>query len=73
MQAQGAQRGEVLLAPKPYAHPEFAQARTSTPLMLRVSTAERDLYGQERFGPISFVIACDDAADALAQASARCA
>lgn len=70
MQAQGAQRGEVLLAPKPYAHPEFAQARTSTPLMLRVSTAERDLYGQERFGPISFVIACDDAADALAQASA---
>ena len=69
MQAQGAQRGEVLLAPKPYAHPEFAQARTSTPLMLRVSTAERDLYGQERFGPISFVIACDDAADALAQAT----
>lgn len=70
MQAQGAQRAEVLLAPKPYAHPEFPQARTSTPLMLRVSKTERDLYGQECFGPISFVIACDDANDALAQASA---
>jgi acyl-CoA reductase-like NAD-dependent aldehyde dehydrogenase len=38
--------------------------------MLQVSTAERDLYAGERFGPVSFVIACDSAQDALAQASA---
>ena len=42
----------------------------STPLMLQVSTTERDLYAGERFGPVSFVIACDSAQDALAQASA---
>ena len=69
MQSQGAQRGTVLLAPQAYPHPDWPAARTSTPLMLRVSKAERDLYGEERFGPISFVIACDDAADALAQAT----
>ena len=69
MQAEGEQRGRVLLRPKPYAHPDFPQARTSTPLMLQVGKAERDLYGEERFGPISFIIACDDAADTLRQAT----
>jgi acyl-CoA reductase-like NAD-dependent aldehyde dehydrogenase len=69
MQSQGAQRGTVLLAPQAYPHPDWPAARTSTPLMLRVSKTERDLYGEERFGPISFVIACDDAQDALAQAT----
>jgi hypothetical protein len=59
----------VLLEPQPYVHPEFPQARTSTPLMLQVDTTQRELYGQERFGPVSFVIACADADDALAQAS----
>ena len=69
MQSQGDQRGRVLLQPQSYAHPDFPQARTSTPLMLQVGKSERDLYGEERFGPISFVIACDDAADALLQAT----
>jgi phenylacetic acid degradation protein paaN len=69
MQAEGERRGRVLLAPKAYPHPEFPQARTRTPLMLQVTTAQRELYAQERFGPISFVIACDDADDALAQAT----
>jgi len=69
MQSQGEQRGRVLLQPQSYAHPDFPQARTSTPLMLQVGKSERDLYGEERFGPISFVIACDDAADALLQAT----
>ena len=69
MQSMGEQRGQVLLAPKAYSHPEFAHARTSTPLMLQVTTQERDLYAEERFGPISFVIACQDADDALHQAT----
>lgn len=60
---------EILLKPATYAHPDFPNARTSTPLMLKVSTAHRSLYGEERFGPISFVIACDDAQDALRQAT----
>jgi phenylacetic acid degradation protein paaN len=69
LQADGARSGRVLLVPAAYPHPEFAQARTSTPLMLQVTTAERALYAQERFGPVSFVIACQDADDALAQAT----
>ncbi|WP_342130793.1 phenylacetic acid degradation protein PaaN [Hydrogenophaga sp. OTU3427] len=66
---QGAQRGQVLLEPRAYAHPEFPDARTSTPLMLQLGTQDRDLYGEERFGPVSFVIACADADDALDQAT----
>lgn len=60
---------EILLKPTAYVHPDFPNARTSTPLMLKVSTAHRALYGEERFGPISFVIACGDAQDALRQAT----
>jgi len=60
---------EILLTPASYRHPDYPNARTSTPLMLKVSTAHRSLYGEERFGPISFVIACDDAQDALRQAT----
>jgi phenylacetic acid degradation protein paaN len=60
---------EILLKPASYPHPDYPHARTSTPLMLKVSTAHRSLYSEERFGPISFVIACDDAQDALRQAT----
>ncbi len=60
---------KILLKPSPYTHPDFPNARTSTPLMLQVGKAQRALYGGERFGPISFVIACDDALDALHQAT----
>lgn len=70
MQAEGAARGEVLLAPRRYVHPEFPRARTSTPLMLGVTPAQRDLYSEERFGPISFVITLPDAPAALAAATA---
>jgi phenylacetic acid degradation protein paaN len=66
---EGQRRGRVLLKPAAYSHPQFPQARTSTPLMLQLSTAERDLYAGERFGPVSFVIACDSADDALKQAT----
>ena len=69
LQAAGEHRAKVLLRPAPYPHPEYPAARTSTPLMLQVGKTERDLYGEERFGPVSFVIACDDAPDALEQAT----
>ena len=60
---------KILLKSGPYTHPDFPKARTSTPLMLQVDKTHRNLYGEERFGPISFVIACDDALDALHQAT----
>ena len=69
LQDEGARAGRVLLAPRRYAHPEYPNARTSTPLLVQTDTTHRALYGEERFGPIGFVVACDDAADALAQAT----
>ncbi len=69
LEREGRERGTVLLAAHRYAHPHYPDARTSTPLMLRVTPAERDLYSEERFGPISFVIRTRDRADAIAQAS----
>ena len=62
-------RNALLLPAQAYVHAEFPQARTSTPLMLSVSTEDHELYAEERFGPISFVIRTRDAADALAQAA----
>ncbi len=64
-----APQAEVLLASKTYTHPDYPNARTRTPLMLSVSPAQRDLYLGERFGPVSFVIECDSAEDALQQAT----
>ena len=69
LQREGAVRGRVLLAPGRYAHPEFPQARTSTPLMIELTPAQRELYAEERFGPISFVIRTADASAALAEAT----
>lgn len=52
-----------------YKHPEYRKARTATPLVLKVDAEERLLYGQEHFGPISFVIASDNADHALQRAT----
>lgn len=69
LEKEGAASGRVLLSPRPYVHPEFPGARTSTPLMLQVTPAERALYAEERFGPVSFIIECDSADDALLRAT----
>jgi phenylacetic acid degradation protein paaN len=70
MAEEGARRGRVLLSSIPYAHPEFANARTRTPLLVGVDTGARDLYGEERFGPIGFVITTADRDAALVTAAA---
>jgi acyl-CoA reductase-like NAD-dependent aldehyde dehydrogenase len=70
MRDSGSRRGAVLLDSASYAHPDFPAARTATPLLLRVAPDARDLYCEERFGPIGFVIETDDAASALESATA---
>ena len=69
LESEGRERGAILLASRRYAHPDFPDARTCTPLMLGVTPAEHDLYAEERFGPISFVIRTRDRTDAIIQAS----
>jgi phenylacetic acid degradation protein paaN len=59
----------VLRESGPYMHPEFDNARTATPLILKVEAADKALYGKEHFGPISFVIRCDDVDHALRRAT----
>jgi phenylacetic acid degradation protein paaN len=67
--AEGGRRGRVLRASAPYVHPEFPQARTRTPLLVGIDAGARDLYGEERFGPIGFVITTADRDAALAEAA----
>ncbi len=66
---QATQRGRVLLDSRAYPHPEFPNARNATPLLVQVGKDAHDLYAEERFGPIGFVIDCDNADDALHQAT----
>lgn len=44
-------------------------ARTATPLLLAVEAGDEAAYMEERFGPIAFVVATSDAADAIARAT----
>jgi acyl-CoA reductase-like NAD-dependent aldehyde dehydrogenase len=57
------------LASREYTHPDYPDARTRTPLVLSVNPSQRALYLGERFGPVSFVIDCESAEDALQQAT----
>ena len=41
----------------------LAEGRTATPLIVAVDAADEAAYGEERFGPITFVVAVDDADD----------
>lgn len=61
----------VVLASKKLAHPEFPQAEIRTPIVLKADAANEAAYMQERFGPISTVVAVPGAHDALAALSER--
>ncbi|MEZ5839400.1 MAG: phenylacetic acid degradation protein PaaN [Hyphomicrobiales bacterium] len=51
--------------------PGFPGARTATPLILAVDAAtDAAAYTEERFGPISFIVATDDTADSISRAAA---
>lgn len=69
MRAAGARHGTVVADSAPYAHPDYPEARTATPLLLRVTPAARELYCEERFGPVGFVIETNNAAAALQAAT----
>jgi phenylacetic acid degradation protein paaN len=57
--------GDVLLDSEVREHPQFHGARVRTPLLLKVDAADRAAFGQERFGPITFLIATNDSAHSL--------
>lgn len=74
VRAAAEQRADVrvLREAAPYAHPQFANARTLTPLVLAVDGSAPDLYAEEHFGPVLFVVTMPgDAAVAEATHLAR--
>ncbi len=60
---------KVKRASTPYPHPDFPNARTATPLVLEVDAAEKALYGEEHFAPVSFLIREHDSQQALENAA----
>ena len=58
--------GTVVLDTQSLAHPLFPQARIRTPLIVKLTAADRDDYLAEWFGPIAFVIATDSTGGSLA-------
>ena len=62
---QAASRGRVVLASRVLPHPEFATAQTHTPLIVALDQADSAIYGQECFGPVSYLVATDSGAASL--------
>ena len=50
--------------------PLAGEARTATPLLVAVDGADEAAWAEERFGPISFLVAVDDADQGIALATA---
>ncbi len=57
--------GEIVLDSEPRTHAEFPSARVHTPLILRVDGKDKVTYSEERFGPISFLIATESTDDSI--------
>jgi phenylacetic acid degradation protein paaN len=61
--------GRVLRPSSPYAHPDFPDARTATPLIIEAADPAHALLREEHFGPASFIISHDSASSALHSAA----
>ncbi len=61
----------VVRASKKITHPEFPQAEVHTPIVLKCAATDEGAYMQERFGPISTVVAVAGDAQQLAALSER--
>ncbi len=58
--------GEVVLASRKIAHPEFPNAEVRTPVLLKCDAADESAWLEERFGPIAFVVKVADTQAAIA-------
>ena len=62
------ERAKPLLASKSYEIAGSPGARTATPAIFVVDAADATLYGEEQFGPISFMVATADTREAIDKA-----
>ncbi len=58
--------GTIALDTRTIVHGQFPEATVRTPLIVKLSKADRATYLNEWFGPIAFVIATDSTAESLA-------
>ncbi|MEQ8280189.1 MAG: aldehyde dehydrogenase family protein [Deltaproteobacteria bacterium] len=65
-----AESSQVLRRSASYAHPEYPQARTRTPLLIE-DAVDAALHREEHFGPIAFLIPVEDREVALAAATSE--
>ena len=63
------EHGRLLRDSAPLDYADFPRARTASPLMLEVTEAARDIYRDEIFGPVSFVIKSESADQCLRDAT----
>lgn len=61
---------QILRRPFPYAHPDFPDARTMTPLVIALPADNAALYAEEHFGPVLFLIAAESGDAAIVEATA---
>jgi phenylacetic acid degradation protein paaN len=61
--------GQVVLDTRTVTHAQYAEATIRTPLLVKLTRADRAAYLTEWFGPVAFVIATDSTDDSLAIAS----
>jgi phenylacetic acid degradation protein paaN len=59
---------EILRDSQALPHPQWPNARVHTPLLIRAQAAQRDVYMEERFGPIATVVTTATTAESLALA-----
>ena len=57
--------GETVLASQALAHPAYPDAVVRTPLLVKLGADDVDVYGEEWFGPVTFLIATRDTADSI--------
>ena len=65
------QYGRLLRDSGPLDYADFPRARTASPLILEVTEAARDIYRDEIFGPVSFLIKGATIEDCLRDATAN--
>lgn len=57
--------GKILLASKTIKHPIFENATIKTPVIIKVSAKDKDLYHNEHFGPVILLIETESREDTL--------
>lgn len=57
--------GKVWLKSRTITNPMFANARTTTPVVVEVDASQKDIFGKELFGPIVLLIKTKDTAHSI--------